>query len=171
MRDENESAARDQPGKDEENALKQLLEGRPGFEQRVGDYTIAVATGGARGAWVWHAGALHWRKPSTGENQHVDVVVRDAADGRFIPGLSVYVTLSTPGGQELGTKVQPFLWHPFLYHYGANWCIPEEGDYNVTVRVEPATFPRHGKEMGERYTLEAVALFTGLHMSPAVEEE
>lgn len=171
MLKENETAAREQLRKAEENALEQMLKKDVGSQKRSGDYEVAVAVEKAEGMWVWHADALTWRNPAPDDNQHVEVVVRDAEDGRFIPGLSVYVTLTAPDGRELGTKVQPFLWHPFLYHYGANWSIPEEGDYNITVRVEPATFPRHKREMGERYTRREVVTFSGIHVKPAREEE
>ncbi len=82
----------------------------------------------------------------------MEVAVRDAADGRFIPGLEVTVTLRDQAERELGTAIQPFLWHPWLYHYGRNWQVPREGTYTVRVHIEPPTFHRHDHENGLRYT-------------------
>ncbi len=96
-------------------------------------------------------GELRWIEPKD-ENLHVEVVVRDAADGRFVPGLEVRATLVAAGGSEVGTYVQPFLWHPMLHHYGRNWKVPGDGRYELTVRVDPATFMRHDGENGRRFT-------------------
>ena len=51
----------------------------------------------------------------------LEVAVRDVADGRFIPGLTMYATLLDHNGVEIGTHQQPFLWHSWMYHYGRNW--------------------------------------------------
>src|SRR6266542_5903610 len=75
-------------------------------------------------------GQLEWHD-SQDENAHIEVVVRDAADGRFIPGLTVYATLLDRAGTEIGTHQQPFLWHPWLYHYERNWRVPGDGTYTL----------------------------------------
>jgi hypothetical protein len=54
-------------------------------------------------------------------------------------------------GQAIGTHRQPFLWHPWLYHYGRNWEVPGDGSYRLRVRIEPPEFPRHDKINGRRY--------------------
>ena len=36
----------------------------------------------------------------------------------------------------------PFLWHPYLYHYGTNAKVPGEGPYTVRVRIDPDAQPR-----------------------------
>ncbi len=77
--------------------------------------------------------------------------VRDAADHRFIPGLSITVTISDAGGAEVASGPVPFLWHPWLYHYGANFSLPGDGLYTIDVAVDPPTFGRHDKENGKRY--------------------
>ena len=100
--------------------------------QRAGDYEIGIAVEEAEGMWMWRDGELRWENPRE-ENCHVEVCVRDGADGRFVPALDVTVTLIDPDGNEVGTHGQPFLWHPWLYHYGRNWTVPEEGEYRVRV--------------------------------------
>src|SRR5689334_23211055 len=52
--------------------------------REVGDYEIGVAVEEAEGMWHWHDGELRWQNPQE-ENCHVEVCVRDRADGRFVP--------------------------------------------------------------------------------------
>lgn len=119
--------------------------------QRAGDYEIGIAVEEAEGMWTRaDGGQLEWQNPAD-ENAHVEVCVRDGADGRFVPELDVTVTLVDPDGHEVGTHRQPFLWHPWLYHYGRNWAVPREGEYTIRVRVEPPRFMRHDHENGRRY--------------------
>jgi hypothetical protein len=47
--------------------------------------------------------------------------------------------------------LQPFLWHPWLYHHGLNWKLPGDGAYIIRVLVEPPDFMRHDKINGRRY--------------------
>lgn len=133
--------------------------------QRSGDFEIAIAIEEAEGMWRRHDGELRWENPGQ-ENCHVEVCVRDAADGRFVPNLDVTVTLVDGGGAEVGTHRQPFLWHPWLYHYGRNWEVPEAGEYTVRVRVEPPDFPRHDHENGRRYLEPAEVEFEGIEIEP-----
>lgn len=53
-------------------------------------------------------GKLQWEEPQD-ENAHFEVPVRDGADGRFIPQLTVYATLVDSEGTEVGTHQQRFL--------------------------------------------------------------
>lgn len=122
-----------------------------GGTQRAGDYEVAFALEKAEGMYELADGELRWMEPED-ENLHVEVVVRDAADGRFVPGLDVSVTLVAGDGTEVGTHPQPFLWHPMLYHYGRNWVVPGDGRYTLAVHVEPAAFMRHDRKNGRRYT-------------------
>jgi hypothetical protein len=121
-----------------------------GAEQRAGDYLVGYAVEHAEGMYHLRDGRLEWQEPAD-ENAHVEVVVRDASDGRFIPGLTVYATLLDGAGHAIGTHQQPFLWHPWLYHYGRNWCVPGDGSYTLQVRIEPADFMRHDKINGKRF--------------------
>jgi Fe2+ transport protein len=65
--------------------------------------------------------------------------------------LMVRATLIDADGNEVGTHRQPFLWRPWLYHYGRNRTVPGDGDYTLRVRVEPPEFPRHDKTNGRRF--------------------
>ena len=119
-------------------------------EQPAGDYRVGSAVEHAEGMYALRDGQLHWHEPQD-ENLHLEIVVRDGADGRFIPGLTVHATLINGSGVEVGTHEQPFLWHPWLYHYGRNWRVPGDGQYTLRVRVEPPAFIPHEKTNGRRF--------------------
>lgn len=134
-----------------QEALKNMTqEEAHGGQQAVGDYVIAWANEKAEGMYMLRDGELHWEEPQA-ENTHLEVAVCNSADGRFIPALTVHATLIDQNGAEVGTHRQPFLWHPWLYHYGRNWQVPHEGPYTLRVLVEVPDFPRHDKTNGKRF--------------------
>jgi hypothetical protein len=121
-----------------------------GREVQKGDYLVAYAVEEAEGMYHLRSGKLHWMRPKV-DNAHVEVVVRDAADGRFIPGLKVFATLIDAKGRKVGTHEQPYIWHPWLYHYGRNWKVPGDGIYTLRVRFDPPTYHRHDRLNGRRF--------------------
>lgn len=132
-----------------------------GGQTEAGHYLIGYAVEEAEGMYEWVDGQLEWREPGD-DNLHVEVAVRDRADGRFVPAVTVTVTLTAPDGTAVGTHEQPLLWHPMIYHYGRNWKVPSDGDYTLTVRVEPPTFMRHDETNGLRFTKVEEVTFTGV---------
>jgi len=122
-----------------------------GGEQTAGHYRIGYAVEEAEGMFQMQGDDLEWHSPE-GENLHLEVTVRDAADGRFVPGVRVLATLIDPEGEEVGTHEQPLIWHPMIYHYGRNWTVPADGPYRLRVRVEPPAFQRHDEINGRRFT-------------------
>lgn len=130
-----------------------------GGQQRAGDYLVGYAIEEAEGMYAFDDGALSWQEPDS-ENLHVEVVVRDAGDGRFLPGCGVTVTLVDADGVEVGTHEQPLLWHPMLYHYGRNWTVPGDGTYMVRVHISPPRFMRHDEVNGRRFTEDVTVEFT-----------
>jgi uncharacterized protein involved in high-affinity Fe2+ transport len=127
--------------------------------QRAGDYEISVVAERAEGMYHANNGQLRWMEPEH-DNVHFEVAVRDAADGRFIPGLTVHIHVDKVDGAHVGFGELPFIWHPWLYHYGQNWWVPEAGDYRVRVRVEPPNWHRHDKTNGLRYAEPVEVVFT-----------
>ncbi len=125
-------------------------EAHDGGEQAAGDYLIGYAVEEAEGMYLMQDGELVWHQPED-ENVHVEVSVRDRADGRFVPGLTVHATLIDAAGNELGTHRQAFLWHPWLYHYGRNWKVPGDGAYRLRVQIASPDSPRHDKTNGRRF--------------------
>ena len=135
-----------------QEALKHMTQKEAhGGQKEAGDYVIAWANEKAEGMYMLRDGQLEWQEPQ-GENTHLEVAVCSAADGRFIPGLTVHATLVDRNGKEVGTHRQEFLWHPWLYHYGRNWQVPDEGPYTLRVRVDTPDFPRHDKTNGKIFT-------------------
>lgn len=64
------------------------------------------------------------------------------------------------------STAMPFLWHPFLYHYGRNVQVPDEGPFSVHVRIEPPSFMRHDPVNGKRYRQPVEATFHALEFTP-----
>lgn len=113
--------------------------------------------------WVPKGGDLEWSKPGD-ENAHIEVAVRDAADGRLIPGLQVEATVIDGDGNELGSHEMPLLWHPYLYHYGRNWRLPADGSYTLKVRFDAPTFARHDEKNGRRFLKGAEVTFENVRV-------
>ena len=145
-----------------EAALKEMTQDEAhGAERQVGDYRIGYAVEHAEGMYQRQGSELVWYNPQN-ENAHIEVSVRDAADGRFIPGLTVRVTVLDEDENEVGTHEHPFLWHPWLYHYGRNWVIPSAGTYTLHISVDAPDFPRHDKQNGNRYADSVEVDFPGV---------
>lgn len=122
-----------------------------GRETAVGEYLVGFAVEHAEGIYQWRGGRLCWVSPEE-ENAHLEVSVRDGADGRFLPGLRVLLTVTAADGHVIGTHEQPFLWHPWLYHYGRNWVLPGDGVYHLRIHIDPPAWGRHDLKNGYRYT-------------------
>lgn len=121
-----------------------------GAKKAAGEYIVGYAVEKAEGLYHLKNGELEWIEPKE-ENIHIEIVVLDGADHRFIPGLKIWLTVKDADGKEIGRHEQPFLWHPYLYHYGRNWKVPGDGKYSLHVRIETPDFPRHDKKNGMRY--------------------
>lgn len=141
---------------------------KDGGEKQVGQYLIGYAIEDAEGMYAYGDGELTWHNPDE-ENAHVEVTVRDAADGRFLPAVRVSATLIAPSGTELGPYDQELVWHPMMYHYARNWNLPEDGAYTLRVHVDPPTFMRHDEINGLRFTDPADLEFTGVRIARGAE--
>jgi uncharacterized protein involved in high-affinity Fe2+ transport len=139
-----------------------------GGEKRAGDYLVAYAVEKAEGMYHMMNGKLMWHEPEE-ENVHIEVSVRDGADNRFIPYLNVTVTVKDSYGKLIGKKQQEFLWHPWLYHYGANWRLPREDTYTLQVHIQAPIFMRHDDKNGKRYAQDVTVEFEGIKVK--LEEE
>jgi hypothetical protein len=139
-------------------ALKYLttVEASDSGERAVGDYIVAYSVEEAEGLYHFVNGRLEWHEAQQ-ENCHLEIAVRNAADGRFVPYLSITATLQDENGSEIGTYLMPFLWHPWIYHYGRNWVIPHDGKYHLFIHIDPPQFSRHDRVNGHRF-LESVEI-------------
>jgi hypothetical protein len=141
---------------------------KDGGVQPAGEYLVGYAVEDAEGMYHFADGELTWHNP-TDENVHVEVVVCDAADGRFVPAVTVHATLITPSGEELGPYEQVLVWHPMLYHYARNWRVPEDGEYRLRVHIDPPTFMRHDEVNGRRFEKPVDVEFTGVTIERGAE--
>lgn len=140
-------------------------------ETEADDYIITLACENAEGMYIVQPeGDLQWEIPKEYENLHIEVVVRDRTDLRFIPQLTIHISLIIKNGNEVVSKELPFLWHPFLYHYGANIHIPENGEYTVQVMIDPPLFGRHDENKGKRYDKNVCVEFNNIHLAGGRKE-
>lgn len=123
-----------------------------GATARAGEYLVGVAQEHAEGLYRMVDDHFTWQEPSADENCHLEVMVADATDGRFLPHLDVHATIEDGGDTEFGPEPIPFVWHPGVHHYGRNLELPGDGNYTVVVDIEPAAFRRHDRTNGDRYT-------------------
>jgi len=134
-----------------------------GAQQRAGDYLVGYAVEKAEGMYQRQGGELVWQEPQD-ENVHIEITVQDNGDLRFIPGLTITVTVIDPTGNNLGTHTQPFLWHPWLFHYGRNWKLPGDGTYTLRVQIDAPNFMRHDKINGQRFSDPVTVEFSALEV-------
>jgi uncharacterized protein involved in high-affinity Fe2+ transport len=146
-------------------ALQAMDEESGAVTRRAGDYLVAFVQENAEGMYELADGRLVWREAPEEANAHLEIAVADAADGRFVPGLDITLTVAE-GDRELFTTTMPFLWHPYLYHYGTNAKVPGEGLYTVRVRIEAPTFMRHDPVNGKRYAEPVQVLFEDRRFTP-----
>jgi hypothetical protein len=140
-----------------------------GDRAEAGGYVVGFAQEDAEGMYRLTGGTLEWEEPDEDENCHLEVIVADAADGRFVPGLEVRAGLQNAEGEGVDPTPIPFVWHPGLYHYGRNLSLPGDGEYTVTVDVKPAEFPRHDRENGDRYAEPVEVQFGGVRIETGSE--
>ena len=165
------SAEKDKLRKDQGVTYQKALEYMQGetanASVQVGDYIVTLACEEAEGMYhLMDEGTLEWVIPDLEDNQHVEIVVQDKEDLRFIPGLEVHVKLFDSEGNLTEEKDIPFIWHPFLLHYGINWKINGEGDYTAKVTIKAPKFCRHDEFIGKRYPKDVDVTLGPVHLKP-----
>lgn len=136
-----------------DEALAYMAKQDTSARAEIDDYIVTLACEEAEGMYFPSGeNTLEWHKPERNRNAHVEVVVQDKADKRFIPGLEITVQLYDAEGSSVGDEtVVPFLWHPFLYHYGKDWSVPDDGAYTARITIKQPQFGRHDSLIGKRY--------------------
>ncbi len=124
-----------------------------GSQVRSGDYKVAVVVQRARGAWEDRAGKLTFTSPDSdiGPIAHIDVMVRDATSGRLVPDLNVRATILDSRKRAIDTYSMPFMWHPWMNHYGLNVPVPGSGRYTVRIRADAPAFRRYGSSALKKF--------------------
>ena len=154
-----------------ETTLAMYKQATDGKDKPLGDYHVGYAIEYAEAYWYFpaiengNAHAAHTAQlpsePSgrlryTGDveasarrNGHVEIAVLEERTGRFMPGLQVTGTLTDAQGNDFGKKDVPFMWHPWLYHYGENWRVSGDGTYRLRVHADAPPYRRYGRETGK----------------------
>jgi hypothetical protein len=169
--DEKLSPEKDQLRKDQgstyQKAVDFMAKETASASLEIDDYIVTLACEEAEGMYhLMENGDMHWVIPEPEDNQHVEIIVQDKEDLRFIPGLIIHVRLFDKDGKLNGEKDIPFIWHPFLLHYGINWKIEGEGDYTAEVTIKAPTFCRHDEYLGERYKNDVTVTLGPVHLVP-----
>jgi uncharacterized protein involved in high-affinity Fe2+ transport len=137
-----------QEGTATDRPIAALLRGAntSGSQLSSGDYKVAVIVQPARGYWEARNGKLSYvdSNNNVGSVVHMDVIIRDATTGRLLPGLNVRATVLNSRKKEIGTYAMPFMWHPWMNHYGLDVAVPENGRYTIRVRADAPAFRRYG---------------------------
>lgn len=155
------------PGDAYDHTLKDMFkQANDGKTGTAGDYFVAYALEYAEGWWLYKSDKFRYTAEndmSGKTNAHVEVAVCDANTKRFIHDLDVTATLIDDKGTKVGTMNEPFMWHPWLYHYGENWRVPSAGrHYKLHVHFEPPAYHRYGKTYGKQFTQAGDIDFTNL---------
>jgi len=144
----------------EELALKwYLAHAAPAAHQQpAGEYLVAYTLSAPEGWYDLAGEALSWHEPTGGATAHLRIFVRDAADGRPLPGLTVQATFTPAGGAALPVQALPAGWYPLLAAYGENVALPT-GTYHLRLDISALPTRRHDPYNGDRLTHSAVAEF------------
>lgn len=147
-------------------ALNEMKKQDTHAAKEVDDYIVSMACENAEGMYMFNNDdKLEWQIPGEEKNQHIEIVVQDKEDKRFIPSLEIHCKLSDENKQVAEFNI-PFVWHPFLYHYGANITIPKEGMYSAEVTIKKPTFGRHDETYGKRYAKDVTVTLGPVSLKP-----
>jgi uncharacterized protein involved in high-affinity Fe2+ transport len=150
-------------------ALQAMDEESGAIAQTAGEYLVAFVQENAEGMYGLDGGELVWHEADEEANAHLEIAVADGADGRFVPGLDITLSLYE-GGTELFSTPMPFLWHPYLYHYGTNAKVPGRGPYDVKVHIAAPKYMRHDPVNGRRYAEPVEVSFSDRTFTPGRKE-
>lgn len=122
----------------------------------------------------------HWQVTSFAHCERVDQGPREARSPNaspriesksrprptpFIPGLKVHVRVIDGDGQTRADATLPFLWHPWLYHYGSNFTLPMGSTVTVEIQIDAPEFPRHDEKNGKRFTEDLFVRFEDVELA------
>lgn len=99
-------------------------------QQPAGEYLVAYALAAPEGWYAPAGDSLAWHPSAADATAHLRVFVRDGADGRTLPGLTVQAELAAAGQPARPAQTLPFGWYPLLTGYGENLALPP-GRYHL----------------------------------------
>ena len=135
-------------------------------QQPAGEYVVGYALSAPEGWYDLAGETLTWH-PAAGATAHLRVFVRDGADNRPLPGLTVRATFTPVGGAALPPQELPAGWYPLLSAYGDNVTLPP-GTYHLQLDISRLPFRRHDPYNGDRLTRPVVAEFEKVPLTAAL---
>ena len=160
-------------GGEVDRPLHELLRrpGTDGAQVRSGDYRIAVVVTRGHGYWEVHDEKLSYRQPVSraGRVMHIDVSIRDATTGRFIPDMHVQAAIVDSRNRTIGNYELPMTWHPWFYHYGQDVEVSGSERYAIRVRAEAPAVRRYGSVALRKFNRPINVLVRGIHFATGTQ--
>lgn len=148
------------------------IEDLPHSMKRIDDFIITVAVENSIGNYVKEGSELDWQDPEKYGMQHFEVIIIDRDDKKFVPYLDVKVRIFDNNHALVTETEAPFMWHPFVSHYGFDVSIPDDGEYYAEVTIKSPEFARMHKSHGKKYSENITVKMAGFEiMLPGGEEE
>ena len=122
--------------------------GDRGGQTSSGDWNIAYIVEAAEPWFESHEGHTRFRKPTSVETHHIEIIPTEKASGRIIPDVPITVEVIDAGGKVVDKKTLNFYYSTF-FHYANNFSIPADGEYALRATLGSPTFLRHGEENEE----------------------
>lgn len=161
-------------GSASDRSLTELLRsaGVSGSQARSGDYRVTVLVQRPRGLWQVRGGGLRYMDPdsSAGPAAHIDVVVQEAASGRFVQDLQLRATILDSRRRETGSYTLPMMWHPWMNHYGLTVPVPASGRYSIRVRAAAPAFRRYGSGAAKQFNRALDVTVHGVRLQPLLDD-
>jgi hypothetical protein len=126
-------------------------------DAHAGDLEFTVTLTPGEGGWDLGRTGLAWSDPSPSA-VHLRAFVADAADGRFVPGLTLHAHFLDGAGTALGEALLPAGIYPLTDAYGSDVELPS-GTRALSIVVEPMPWRRHDPYNGDRFSEPTVASF------------
>lgn len=133
-------------------------------EQMTCDYRISLAATPVKGWYAPVNGQLVWITPETTANEHLEVTLVNTIDQKTLPNSGGSLSIYDLNNKLLETKPLIMMWSPEGYHYGNNFIIPGNGNYNVKVDLTPPMFARHNRQIGNRFFNPASVVFQNVKL-------
>jgi hypothetical protein len=137
----------------------------------IDDYIITLAAEESEGMYYESEDSdkITWHTPDKDQNQHIEIVVQDKDDKRFLPELEITAEVIDGEQNSMGVKSCPFLWHPYIFHYGSMWNLSGKGTYSVKLTIKRPKFGRHDEVFGKRYLRDVAVTFDNVQITPSRE--
>lgn len=136
-----------------------------GGETTSGEWRIGYIVEPAEPWFENSGGTLGFREPAAGETHHIEIVPFEAAGGRIVPDVPIFLEVLDGAGAVVDAKKLNF-YHAEFFHYANNFSVPTAGTYTLRATLEAPAFSRHG-ESTERPALSdgATVEFTGVELA------